>query len=151
MTNTNGFLGNSKINPRSFGTILKTCATLCNGQHLNSKSQNQPTGCTSLPKYFTFLSFSKFNQDITNLGGRSLIERFMAKNNTMANLLRAAFPKEDWSQRQGKYWSSTYNQRKFISEMALELNIKDLADWYNISTQVCIFRSVVHIKANKRP
>ncbi len=55
-------------------------------------------------------------------------------------LLAETYPEYDWLpwkfERPRNYWSDIKNVRKFMDWAAQQLNVKEMSDWYNVSTSV---------------
>ena len=81
--------------------------------------------------------FSIF-QEFQDLGGRGLLLRYKDSPSTM---LSAVFPEHTWhewkfQQTPKHFWESSKNRRKFMEWASNELKIKDLSDWYRVTSQV---------------
>ena len=64
-------------------------------------------------------------------------------NFSPSQLLASVYPSYSWLPwRFGKcpqnFWGEISNQRKFLDWASKELNIKEMADWYNISHKVIL-------------
>jgi hypothetical protein len=56
-------------------------------------------------------------------------------------LLSSLYPQKEWlpwkfSQLPSNYWDDVNNQIKFMNWAAKELKIKEMSDWYNVTTKV---------------
>ena len=72
-----------------------------------------------------------------DLGGKNLFR----KERNLVNVLSSVFPEYDWlpwkfDSCPSIYWTDVNNQRKFIESVAKELKIKDISDWYKVSSNV---------------
>lgn len=76
-------------------------------------------------------------EQIRRFGGRSLSERY---GNSPAEILGAVFPDHRWqpwrfSCAPKGFWDSVDNARDFMEWMSKELNLADLGDWHDVSTE----------------
>lgn len=70
-------------------------------------------------------------------------------NSSPIQLLSSAYPEQEWlpwkfSRCPTTYWDDISNVRKFMDWAGNQLNIKEMSDWYNISSQV-ILKSLILI------
>ena len=72
------------------------------------------------------------------MGGSSLLLKY---DNSLSKLLSAVYPEYEWDMsrfvhRPRNYWSDETNQKKWMDWAGKELKIKEMSDWYHVSTQV---------------
>ena len=73
------------------------------------------------------------------MGGQSLLSNYY--NNSFHKLLAKLFPEYDWlpwkfNNCTRNFWSDMNNQKKFMEWAGKELGIKEMSDWYKVSTNV---------------
>jgi hypothetical protein len=60
-------------------------------------------------------------------------------NNSLAKALKEFYPDHQWTGRDQikpyGYWNSFENRLKFVKDLEAKYNIKEPADWYNITVQ----------------
>ena len=71
-------------------------------------------------------------------GGVRLIDLY---NGSLSKLLSSVYPEYDWLPWKFTvcplgFWNDIANQRKFTEWVAKELNIKEMEDWYRVTTKV---------------
>ena len=76
-------------------------------------------------------------KEITNLGGKTLFSIYR----TLIEALRDTYREEEWdilqcSSLPRHFWSSLDNQRAFLSQLALQLNVHSLDDWYKVDYNI---------------
>ena len=80
-------------------------------------------------------------QDIIKHGGIGLLHHY---NHSLVTLLSQVYPETNWipwkfDKCPQNYWDDINNQRKFMEWAATQLNVKQIQDWYKISTRVRLF------------
>jgi hypothetical protein len=78
-------------------------------------------------------------KDIEAVGGSGLFHKF---NKSPSALLSSVFPNYEWSPLKfNKFphkWGSTTYQRLMLNNIAKQLNIKEVSDWYKVSPEVIL-------------
>ena len=81
------------------------------------------------------------------MGGSTFVRRL-----TLPDLLSITYAESTWLPWKfrkcgNKFWSDAKNQTKFMEWAANELNIKEMGDWYNVTTDVmnfCNYKSLLY-------
>ena len=74
------------------------------------------------------------------MGGSSFLQVY---DDSLAKFLSAVYPDYDWLPWQfdkcpQKFYGDPINDKKFMEWAGKELKIKDMSDWYKVSTKVSI-------------
>ena len=77
-------------------------------------------------------------KDLLKLGGHRMVKQY---DSSISKILAAVYPDYDWLPWKfdlcpHNYWDDIKNQKKFIEWARKELKIKEMSDWYHVSTQV---------------
>ena len=78
-----------------------------------------------------------FSKDLSQIRGTYLLQT----RNSYVDLLMEVYPEYNWLpwkfvQCPKNYWNDIENVRKYMNWAAIQLNVKDMSDWYNVSSQV---------------
>ena len=115
--------------------------TITNGYFDDKENQNKYINWLSkelnINKYEDWYNVTY--KDFVNNNGKSLLAIY---NHSHIKLITSLFPDYNWLPWKFKnipngYWKDLNNQRKFLEQVAIEVGIKNLDDWYNVSLQVC--------------
>ena len=65
---------------------------------------------------------------------------------SIIQLLSSVYPEYEWlpwkfNKAPNKYWENVETHKKFVEWAGKELGIKDLSDWYKVTTKVTVFFS----------
>jgi hypothetical protein len=85
-------------------------------------------------RFWPFLIFFSIFQDISNLGGASLLERY---KDSPSQLLVAVYPEYDWlpwkfSKTSSNYWNPE-TKREFLNWAGKQLGIREISDWNTVN------------------
>lgn len=77
------------------------------------------------------------NKDLIRAGARGILARY---GNSISNLLKAAYPEENWQFWRFQkvpvgYWKEQSNCRKCFDWLTVQLQLKQLDDWYNVKLE----------------
>ena len=79
------------------------------------------------------------NKAICSIGGAALISEYY--NGSISKLVMSVYPEHNWipwkfvsSPR--NLWDDINEQKKFLEWAGKELGIKEMSDWYNVTTKV---------------
>ncbi len=73
-----------------------------------------------------------------DIGGCGLLHHY---NDSPTKLLSAVYPDYNWlpwkfERAMRNLWDNPENQQKFMNWVATQLNIKEMHDWYRVTTKV---------------
>jgi hypothetical protein len=79
-------------------------------------------------------------KDLLDVGGASLVQKY---GGSPVTVISSVYPEYEWLpwkfiKCSTNFWEDVNNQKKFVHWSAKELNIKEMIDWYKISSQVII-------------
>jgi hypothetical protein len=103
---------------------------------------NQKKFLEFIEKEFNFKSLEDWYKlkasELIERGGRGLLSRY---NDSLFYLLSANYPEYDWKpwlfcKVPQSFWINKENQKKYLNWFAKKFNIKNLNDWYNISSKL---------------
>jgi hypothetical protein len=85
-------------------------------------------------------------KDVLRVGAAGILAKY---NNSLIQMLSILFPEQEWIPWKfvgcpKNFWEDVNNHKKFIEWLAIELNIKDMNDWYNVSNTVSLFSFCVN-------
>ena len=73
------------------------------------------------------------------MGGVGLLVKY---EGSLIALLKAVYAEHNWlpwkfKKNSNHFWSDMKNRRNFMDAVGKELGIKEMSDWYKITTKVC--------------
>ena len=92
-------------------------------------------------------------QDVRNFeGGYSILSRY---NNSIYQILSTVYPNYNWKPSEYSrfpihHWEDVSNQREFMDSIYKELDLKDMNDWYNVTTNVSHYSYTIILNRNSK-
>jgi hypothetical protein len=89
-------------------------------------------------------SFNTYYKEINKYGGLSLLVK--EYGGSPSKLITSCYPEYNWDMWKfdtcaHRFWEDLKNQRKFLEDVAKELNFNEMSDWYKMTQRVSFFLS----------
>jgi hypothetical protein len=75
-----------------------------------------------------------YRKDIAKIGGSGIMAKY---GNSVVKMLENLFPGQEWLPWKyncpKEFWGNVNNQRKYLDWLGIQINVKEMSDWYKIA------------------